>query len=203
MLPSRPTWESEERFYSFSVALGDIDLDGDLDLAVAVGEPYFYAPGPNLLYRNAGGVFEEPPVWQASAARHSMDVAFFDADGDGWLDLAFANEAAAHTIYLNSGDGLPGTDPGWEADSGPFEGNTLDFGDVDGDDHLDLVVSDSNYWLGGRGTVSLFCGPLFGRCWESEDPPGYQSAVALDLLVSDGTPDHGNDLYLHLGLGGP
>jgi len=188
-LTSVPVWESEERFHSFSLALGDVDLDGDLDLAVAVGEPFFHDPGQNLLFLREGGAFAEPSAWRSEPVRHSMDVAFLDADGNGALDLAFANDLEAHTLYLNTGDGtapgLPSTTPSWEATHGPFEGNSLDHGDVDGDGHTDLVFSDSNYWLGGRGTLSLYCGPAFTHCWESADPAGYQSAVALVDLDGD------------------
>ncbi len=191
-LPDQPSWESEDRFFCFSVALGDIDNDGDLDLAAAAGEPYYHDPEPNRLFLNEGAAFQEPAAWISGEARHSMDVVFFDADANGALDLAFANGSSPHTIYLNQGAGLqaelPAASPEWEASEGPWEGNTADFGDIDGDGWQDLVISDNNQ-LGGSGTVSLYSGPDFLRSWESADAGTYQSAVALQDLDADGDLD--------------
>jgi hypothetical protein len=183
-LPDEPSWQSDEAFFCFSVALGDVDGDGDLDLAAAVGEPYYHDPGANRIFLNEGGSLGGAAAWASEEERHSMDVAFLDADGDGALDLAFANTFAPHTIYLNTGDGLPATSPWWEAPGDGFEGNTLDFGDLDGDGRTDLVVSE-NEQQGGAGRVRVYCGPALDLCWESEDAPVYQSAVALADLDGD------------------
>ncbi|MDD5309486.1 MAG: VCBS repeat-containing protein [Deltaproteobacteria bacterium] len=191
-LPAAPSWESSERFYCFSVALGDVDNDGDLDLAAAAGEPYAQVLEPDRLFLNQGGAFAEPAAWVASDPSLSSDVAFLDADGNGALDLVFARNGRPHAIYLNTGDvaapGLPSTAPDWEAPGAGFEGNTVDFGDLNGDGHVDIVVSDNNQ-LGGAGRVTAFCGPSFDPCWRSEDPPTYQSAVALADLDGDGDLD--------------
>lgn len=68
------------------VATGDYDGDGRVDV-------FLTAVGPNRLLRNTGGAFEEvtdaaglagdPDAWSTGAA-------FFDADGDGDLDLFVA-----------------------------------------------------------------------------------------------------------------
>ena len=50
-LESEPFWE-EHGFFTFSSALGDIDGDGDLDLAVAAGEAYYNEPESSLLFCN-------------------------------------------------------------------------------------------------------------------------------------------------------
>ncbi len=74
--------------YKTGVAVGDFDNDGYLDL-------YVTAFGPNTLYRNnhdgtfsdvtaAAGVAGGPTEWSTSAG-------FFDADGDGYLDLFVVN----------------------------------------------------------------------------------------------------------------
>jgi hypothetical protein len=67
--------------------VGDVDDDGRVDL-------FFTAVGPNRLFRNRGGRFEEatgragvagePDAWSSSAA-------FVDVDADGDLDLFVAN----------------------------------------------------------------------------------------------------------------
>ena len=175
-------WE-DQGFYSFSCALGDLDGDGDLDLAAAVGEAYHNDPGGNRVWLNDGsGSFL--PHWTGPET-HSMDVGWFDADGDGDLDLASANVGGAHTIHLNDDGDLTLF---WQADGDRFEGNTLDFGDVDGDGAADLVISD-NLQLGGPGVVSAWCGPSYALCWRSEDTPRYQSAVSLEDVDGDGDLD--------------
>lgn len=189
-LQERPAWESAEAFYSFSCALGDVDNDGDLDLAAASGEAYQGDPDYTRVFLNDGqGGFGEAAAWTEDRPRHGFDVAWADFNEDGWLDLVVANNGSAHALYLNEGGALAAS-PAWEAEGEPerFEGNSLDWGDVDGDGWLDLVVSDNNQ-LGGAGTVSLYCGPTLERCWESADPPAYQSAVSLEDFDGDGLPE--------------
>lgn len=191
-LPDEPSWQSAEAFYCFSPALGDIDNDGDLDLAVATGEPYYHDPEPDRLFLNDGGGFAEPAAWQSADGTHSMDVAFVDANHDGALDLAFARDGSPHAVHLNSGSGLdadlPEATPSLLVPGTAFEGNTVDFGDVDDDGWVDLVISD-NIQRDGSGTVSLYAGPDFERSWESADESAYQSAVALMDLDEDGDLD--------------
>ncbi len=191
-LPDNPSWWSAEGFYCFSLALGDIDNDGDLDLAAATGEPYYHEPEPDLIFLNQDGWLDDSPAWRSSDPSWSMDVAFLDADDDGALDLAFARQDAPHALYLNQGSGraagLPFDSPGWLAEGEAFEGNSLDFGDVDGDGTLDLVISD-NAQMGGPGTVGLYSGPDLALTWTSADEPAYQSALALQDLDADGDLD--------------
>lgn len=188
-LEPSPSWTAEG-FFSFSNALGDVDGDGDLDLAVAVGEPYKNPPGRSLLFLNDGaGDFGLSPAWTTERDRHAMDLTFADLNGDGALDLAIANLGDPHAVYLNEG-GLPASTPSWEApdELGPYEGNTVDWGDVNGDGDLDLVISD-NLQLGGPGVVRAWCGPSLELCWTSKDEAAYQSALSLEDVDGDGDLD--------------
>ena len=78
--------------YGMGGTAADYDADGDTDL-------YVTAVGDNRLYRNDGGRFTDvtretgtegnapdatQPAWSTAAA-------WFDADGDGWLDLLVCN----------------------------------------------------------------------------------------------------------------
>lgn len=184
-LSPTPTWRAADPFFAFSVALGDIDADGDLDLAATAGEPYQHDPGLDRLFLNEAGTFAEPPAWTPSTPAWSLDVAFVDADGNGALDLVFARQGDPHALFLSPGGGaLPDPEPAWEAPGTGFEGNTVDWGDVNGDGAVDLAISDNDQ-MGGSGRVSLFCGPSLDRCWQSTDPPDYQSAVALRDVDGD------------------
>jgi hypothetical protein len=189
VLPAEPSWESAEQVFSFSCALGDVDRDGDLDLAVAVGEPYYNNPGRSLLYLNDGLGDFGSPVWTTERDRHSLDIAWSDFDGDGWLDLVLASVGSPPALFSNWGGGLV-EEPTWEAEGEAsfFESNSLEWGDVDGDGQLDLLVSE-NKQLAGSGTVSLYCGAEWTLCWQSTDPPAFQSALSLEDIDQDGDLD--------------
>jgi len=169
-LAKEPAW-SADGFHTFSVALGDPDGDGDLDLAVAAGEMYEGDPEPSRLYANDGDGFGAEPVWTSEPA-YALDVAFVDADGDLDLDLVFARHGSPHARFDNDG-GLAAT-PSWEASGAGFDGNTLDFGDVDGDGLPDLLVTDTE-----PGTARLYCGPDWDLCWSRPGTPVMTSAASL------------------------
>lgn len=190
-LESLPSWSSSDRFYSFSCALGDADADGDLDLAVAVGEPYYGGPDVNRIYFNAGGALAAAPGWTSAHPGHALDCAFGDADGDGDLDLAFCGAGGPNRIHYQSGGAIAAAS-GWSStDNNSQNGNSLCFGDADGDGRLDLAVSDNDQLAGGLGRFKLYRtngGPLATTpSWSVGG--GMVSAVAFGDLHRDGFPD--------------
>ena len=193
-LGTSPAWRSADGFYAFSLALGDLDLDGDLDLAVATGEPYYDPPDFDRVYRNDGGTFTTLPVWTSAAKTHTMDVGWCDVDQDGDLDLAFCGAAGPNLLFLNQNGVLP-TSPSWTSTDGGtnHNGNSLAFGDVDNDGRPDLITSD-NSQLRGQGTFRVYrnLGATFTTTpwWESSRfHNGYTSAAIVLDYDRDGDAD--------------
>ncbi|MEM7031518.1 MAG: FG-GAP-like repeat-containing protein [Chloroflexota bacterium] len=136
---------------TFSLSLGDLDGDGDLDLVVG------NQGGANLVYLNDGdGTFDTVSHNFGVGNDNTLTVAVGDLDGDGDLDIVTGNSAEPNILYLNDGDGT------FDTISRTFEsGNNNTFkvalGDVNGDGGLDLVVGNEGqqnfiYLNDGDGT---------------------------------------------------
>ncbi|MFY8001585.1 MAG: FG-GAP-like repeat-containing protein, partial [Candidatus Kapaibacteriota bacterium] len=122
---------------TFSVAFGDVDGDGDLDVATA----NFSSNNVSVLLNNGSGSYTGAvgsPF--AVGGTDPRSVAFGDVDGDGDLDVATANFNSTNvSILLNNGSG------GYTAAVGsPFavgaSPRSVAFGDVDGDGDLDVAT---------------------------------------------------------------
>ncbi len=191
-LESTPSWAADEDVYTFRCAFGDLDNDGDLDLAVACGESYNNRPRTNRIFRNVGGMLETTPVWQSSELDSSYDLSWADVDRDGDLDLAFCNSGDPNRVYYNN-NGVMSATAGWSsADTAEQDANTLAWGDVTGDGWPDLAVADNNQ-LGGSGRFKLYVNNGSGTlgtmpAWTS-DEGGYGSSVAFSDVDNDGDLD--------------
>ncbi len=88
---------------TLEMAVGDLDLDGDLDF-IAARLDYSAGGAPNRVYLNDGtGTFVETADELGLA--NTKDIALLDVDRDGDLDLFSANAAAPNALYLNDGNG--------------------------------------------------------------------------------------------------
>ena len=118
--------------FSSSIAWGDYDNDGDLDLAMCG------TPGAGMftgIYRNdGGGIFTDIQAGLTAVASGSLAWGDYDHDGD--LDLAVCGNGTAQVYRNDSGSfidihaELPGASV-----------SSLAWGDYDGDGDLDLALS--------------------------------------------------------------
>ena len=162
-------WSSSAAFFDYDRD-GDLDLfvanyvtwSPEIDRAVdyrltgvgrAYGPPTDFAGTHNYLYRNDGERFTnvsaeaEIEVLGASgtAAGKGLAVLPIDVDGDGWLDVAVANDTVRNFLFLNDRDGTfseVGTVNGLAFDNGGSATGAMgiDAGYFDNDDKLAIAV---------------------------------------------------------------
>jgi len=149
---------------SSSVALADLDGDGDLDAFVT------HFDGPDGIYLNQGGdqngieglYLDSGQILQTS---YSLDVALADLDGDGDIDAIPVRGGA---LMLSNQGGAQGGIEGEFISTALLPGSYTDravaIGDIDNDGDLDVIfASDSIYEIlhvnqGGLqgGTIGTF-----------------------------------------------
>ncbi|MFM1935488.1 MAG: hypothetical protein RI990_447 [Planctomycetota bacterium] len=120
---------------------GDVDGDGDLDLAFCNNGTTRFGSGQPRLYLNDGtGVFADATsLLPAGNVSQQMDILFLDVDNDLDLDLFLATRATAPNqsrLWKNDGTGRFSLQPGIPNDSAAY---SYDAGDMDGDGDLDLI----------------------------------------------------------------
>ncbi len=129
------------------VSFGDIDNDGDMDMAIVGERVASTLVGSVFLYKNAGDRFvisQRIDTSRTKGNRVGYQVAFGDFDQDGYLDTYFGGE----NVYRNDGTGLmvtvPTTVSGLAASFAAADPRGAALGDFDADGDLDIYLTDTS-----------------------------------------------------------
>ncbi|MEP4037203.1 FG-GAP-like repeat-containing protein [Pseudophaeobacter sp.] len=187
-----PFWEGR------SLSSGDLDRDGDIDLAVASTEAGIY------LYENDGqGQFSRVDLDLGPLADlHVFNAVLVDIDNDGWLDLFFASYLQGNFWWRNHAGAFGASPPRrvQNRTDTPLS-MALSFADLDGDGYLDLGLGN---WAAGwyrripgeesrNRVVFNPDGALSGE--QFRDLPGIPGET-LSILFSDFDGDGAQDLIV-------
>jgi hypothetical protein len=198
--PLLPDWQSDDIDYHGHLSVGDIDQDGDLDVAVSVyiGPSGFSSPGKVKVYYNNSGELEGTPSFQSEPV-YTFSCALGDADGDGDLDLAVAcGEPYGQIfdngrVFINNG-GTFNTNADWLS-SNEMGAMDVDFGDFDGNGYLDIIFScehTKNYLFlaDSNGNIST------QAAWQSEENSNFMNSLDIGFIgdnIHPGVVMTGND----------
>jgi hypothetical protein len=171
------TMDPTDPYYgAFSIATGDFNHDGKLDVAIINDN------GFSVMLGNGDGTFRKA-VFYSTQLAYSLAVGDFNNDGN--LDIVVANENSSPStvsVYLGNGDGT------FKA---PIDSNTTQpnqfvvVGDFNGDHKLDIAVIDSPY-------ISVLLGNGDGTFQPPIDNDSFR--IPQWLAVGDFNNDHRLDV---------
>jgi hypothetical protein len=178
---------------TFSVAIGDLDGDGNRDIAAAGSSTV------DVFFQNplTPGVFLQPAIFTAGLRPNAVAIA--DMDRDGLLDIAVANlgssiDGSGSSISVLLQD--PVTARNFlpvRNFATPNGAQNLAVGDLNGDSFPDIAVASVVLSSANRGSVSIFLQDSAAPgnfLFADSKPDGFNPrSVAIGDLNIDGKPD--------------
>ena len=169
----------------YSIATGDADADGELDLVVA----NYGSNSVTILQGDGSGGFSEPAGSPVAVGTNPECVAVADLNGDGRLDVAVANAGSSNVTILlrNDSGGFSAT-----AQSPLSVGANPEFvavADMNGDGTPDLNVAN-----GSANNVTILLGNGSGGFIEAAGSPVAVGSNPVPVAVGDWNGDGKRDL---------
>ncbi len=184
-----------------SIALGDIDNDGDLDLVLtgcSGGGSYTTSCDDNaeksFVYINNGISLVENSTWKGDMADvWKGSIALGDINNDGKLDLVLTGQTTTSIIskvYINNGTGFA-ENLAWQSSLSAIDASAVVLGDIDNDNDLDLIISGEDSGNTKHTEVYLNNGSSFARntTWDTNLVAVGDSSLALGDFDSNGYLD--------------
>ena len=162
-----------------SIAVGDLDGDGILDIAITE----FFSNTVKMILGNGDGTFQPPQAFDTGDGPRS--IAIGDLNGDGIQDLAITNQQSnSISVLLGYGDGTFQPRQDFTTGNRP---QSIAIGDLNGDGILDLAVAASF----PDNTVNVLLGNGDGTFQPRQDfaAGSFPTAVAIDDFDGDGRLD--------------
>ncbi len=184
-------WQQNLTNSSGSLALGDIDNDGDLDLVISSIEE---SGGGTKIYINNGTTLIENSTWQnfllGSGGANSFSVGLGDIDNDGDLDLIFPDMDSNRVIWINNGTSFENSSIWGREITDDVGKASIGLIDIDNDGDLDLNIAgdDSSRSYINNGTSFVYT-------------PAWNAGVGDEMNVAWGDIDNDGDFDQVLGLG--
>jgi FG-GAP-like repeat len=142
---------------AWDLAAGDIDADGNLDVAVVGTDSLVATPDLHVHFGDGHGLLGEPVGYQSGFS--APDVELADLNGDGWLDLVSGAKDGPLVVELST---APAAFAAPLFVASPPAPEHLLLLDLDGDGDLDIVAAcraSSTLALHGNGGSGSFAAP--------------------------------------------
>ncbi len=179
----------------WGIAVGDVNKDGKLDIVTANKDD----DNATVLLGNGRGGFQNAPESPFAAGLKPEFVDMGDLNGDGNLDLAFAQHDSSYDVMILFGDGNGKFAPAPHSPLTPLKSTAphthgLALNDANGDGHLDIVTANAGFNAGkADNSASVLLGNGKGGFKAAMGSPfslgKLPAAIISGDVNKDGTPD--------------